>query len=480
MPHPDGRCLQDRAAAPRTELLWADPTPFVQYSSPTPACAVHPFFTPPGDKSAESLGLRAPCKRISRSRRFHRAASNRRWPGVLYLLAVLTLFAATTVVSNARFQFGETDLVFNADLGSGLDAWRSRGTGRATLDPADVPSVRLTHTSGHGDTAVYREFAPDGTLTHLRVSVEARTRQVAKGPKPWNMARLVAAPFDADGAFIPGRPHVLFSETGTRGWRRYDGIFPVGPDVATLKTELQLLQAAGSVGIRNLRVLEASAVPALARVHRMLGVCWAGAIVIALVWLLRHLPKHGLWVCGALTVAVIVLTAPRPQDHVVRPVLLDRFIDAALIAPYLPDFLAPPARPVPPVNVAVPDTAAPPPDAEQRSTLVAAATGAWLKVVDVVRRFDHLDEYMHATLLFAVSIFCVGMAGQGALGLIGAALLVLALISEFLQVFSLGRSFSLGDAGYNLLGVAAGVIVFLATRRLVLLGRPARRFGHRT
>jgi len=361
-----------------------------------------------------------------------------------------------------------------------LDAWRSRGPGRARLGPADVPSVRLTHTSGHGDTAVYREFAPDGTLTHLRVSVEARTRQVTKGPKPWNTARLVAAPFDADGAFISGRPHVLFSEIGTRGWRRYDGIFPVGPDVATLKIELQLLQAAGAVEIRNLRVLEASEVLTLARVHRLLGVCWAGAIVIALFWLLRHLPKHGLWVCGALTVAVIVLTAPRPQDHVVRPVLLDRFIDAALLAPHVPGFLAPPARPGPPVDVAVPETATSPPGAEQRSILVGAATGAWLKVVDVVRRFDHLDEYMHATLLFAVAVFCVGMAGQGALGLVGAALLVLALISEFLQVFSLGRSFSLSDAGYNLLGVAAGVIVFLATRRLVLLGRPARGFGHRT
>ncbi len=405
-----------------------------------------------------------------------RAVRGRLWPVIVFMVSLAALLAATTVISNARFQFGEPDLLYNSDFTSGLDAWRSRGTGQTNLIPAEPPVARLTHRTGYGNTTLTREFAPSRTSSYIRVSAEVRTRNIAKGPNPWNTGRLVAAPFDADGAFIRGRPHVLVSETGTNGWRRHDGIFSVGADVATLKIELQLLQASGVIEVRNLRVQDAFAVPELAAVHRILGVCWVVLILVALIWLLRRLPKRGLWVCGALAVAMLVLTAPRPRDHVVRPVLLGGFIDAAVLEASLGPFqVARHASPQPDVVTARPGSASA--QTRERPAFIGVVYDVWFSTVDLVRRFDHLDEYMHALFLCAVALFCSTIAGHRAVGLIGTALLVLALISEYLQVFSLGRSFSVADAGFNLIGVAAGMAVYLLGRQVALLARPARRYG---
>jgi len=411
-------------------------------------------------------------------RRGSRAVRTRTWPGILFVASVVVLLVATTVVSNARFQFGEADLLHNSDFTSGLDAWRSQGPGRATLRAADMPVVRLTQPSGRGNARFSGEFAPWPSTSHVRVSAELRTRDVAKGPNPWNTGRLVVTPFDADGAFIRGRPHVLFSETGTNGWRRYDGIFPIGADVATMKIELQLLQASGAIEVRDLHVQEAFVVPELAAIHRLLGACWALLILVALIWLAKRLPKRGLWVCGALAVAMLVLTAPRPRDHVVRPVLLGGFIDAADLEAFLGPFQAAPER-AHPQNTAIasPPTSAPV-QTPKRPGFVEAVNDGWLAIVDLVRRYDHLDEYMHALFLCAVAVFCSAIAGYRAAGLVGTALLVLALVSEYLQVFSLGRSFSVGDAGFNLVGIAAGFALYLLGRRVILMARPAGAFGH--
>ena len=85
-------------------------------------------------------------------------------------------------------------------------------------------------------------------------------------------------------------------------------------------------------------------------------------------------------------------------------------------------------------------------------------------MIDVVRRLDHLDEYVHTLFLLSIAVLCVSIAGSDAIGLVAGALVALALVTEFLQVFSLGRTFSLGDLGYNLVGVVAGMALYFGAR----------------
>ncbi len=394
------------------------------------------------------------------------------WQAAIFVAAAVALLASTTVVSNARFQFGETAVLHNTDFRDGLTAWRQNTPDQIRLEAGDPPVVRLEHRARPGSARLSQELAPGPRLSYVRVTANARVEDVAIGTKPWHTARIVAAPFDADGNYIPGRPHVLLSETGTGGWHRHDAVFPIGGDVATISVELQLLAKAGAMEVSGIRVQEAFEMPGFAAIHRALGVGWAVLVFVALVWLSRRLPKRGLWVCIALAIAVIVLTAPRPRDHVIRPVLIDRFIDAAALKPYLPSLGSEQAPARAPRQTPAPEAAPAAGEAEPGGQAEVLET--WNQIVEWIRQFDHLDEYMHALFLFLVAFVCLAIAGLDGIALVGAALVVLALVSEFLQVFSLGRSFSLGDAGYNLIGVAAGLALYLLGRRAVLLTRPSR------
>ena len=90
----------------------------------------------------------------------------------------------------------------------------------------------------------------------------------------------------------------------------------------------------------------------------------------------------------------------------------------------------------------------------------------WLTPLDVVNKYHLSDKSLHFAMFFlaAAAVFFTLMPHHKNPLILTGPLFSLALLAEGLQIFDTTRTVSLADFAFNVLGIAAGIGVFMIWR----------------
>jgi len=384
----------------------------------------------------------------------------------LLAAAVIALIIGTAFLSNSQFAAAGSSILRNADFSRGFDSWTKGRNASVSVDPAD--GLRISHPAGDQTSTIVRQDVrvPHGTR-FMRMRADFRYADVVQGDKPWHEARLVLVPLNGDREPIWGHPHLLVSEDGTGGWSHHEGIFPLPPDTEYVRAAAQLLDTTGRLEVRNWEVHAVAEHPLARQAQIGLMIAWGMLFIAATVWLATHLPRHRFLAGAFVLAAVAILLLPKPADNVIRPVLLDHFLEFEVFSPGEADLQQPPPdQPGPPATVDPAPTSA-------AAALLSDLRSRWIQLLEPLRVLDDYDWLQHALLLFGLSLAVLAFAGSAAWLPAAAFLAGFAALAEFLQIFVPGRTFSVSDMGFNLLGVAMALAVFAVLRLVRRNRRPA-------
>ncbi|MBM4156859.1 MAG: hypothetical protein FJ221_17800 [Lentisphaerae bacterium] len=350
--------------------------------------------------------------------------------------------------------------VFRTHLPSGPDivpdraTWKGAGAPGVEFGDEDGrPVVRLTAASNASASV---EF-PVASVSGID-AFEVRARCAAEGLRPgrhrYQVGRVLLAFVDAQGKSRWNWPHVAGTTKGTRGWAAVWRRFVVPPDAVSARVILANQGSAGVLAVRDLSVVPVALNPRVPLVFAAWGAVWIVGVGLAVRRLrLVSRPRGRAVLAAALAVLAGMLVPERAIAAVGTGV---RNVTRAVRGPAEPRAVAvqgpstggAPAAVAPPAMAgsrapsASPEGAAPPVDLHKAGHL---AVFAWLAAV--------------ASGCFRIRLVRAPGAAAGLGGLV-----LFAFAAEQLQWLTLTRSAALADVGYNLIGIAAGLLLAEAWR----------------
>lgn len=193
-------------------------------------------------------------KKRSRSR----ARGDRSWllPAALALFSILlVLLTAATFLLMPRYNILGEPLIADPAFDDGLASWSQEGL--ISTDP-DVPAeVVLESISASSRTYLVRDIAlpPDDTLLILEARV--RGEDVVLGPNIWDSARIYLAQIGTDGKPNWKVNHNLFNISGTTDIRNYRQAFSMPSEVEIARLAIELKNATGTLTVSRLELIVA-------------------------------------------------------------------------------------------------------------------------------------------------------------------------------------------------------------------------------
>lgn len=230
---------------------------------------------------------------------------------VILLLCSASLAAFT---SSARYETDRSEILPNQSWDSGVSHWQRTRHGVDLIRTDSIPTVVLTVGGGQRFAVLSQRIADPRRFKHIRIRVEAKLEDVLLGAEGWQQAGVMLRSFDRAGQRLWYWPYEVFASTGTSDWRRYDAVIPVGAEVAAMRL---FLYHAGISGKLSLRALEIDAVSEAGwfkttRLALIVLWCLAGAWVLVplIFWRVRDLKGR---VCLLLGIAILVAgLTPQP------------------------------------------------------------------------------------------------------------------------------------------------------------------------
>jgi len=230
---------------------------------------------------------------------------------VILLLCSASLAAFT---SSARYETDRSEILPNQSWDSRVSHWQRTRHGVDLIRTDSIPTVVLTVGGGQRFAVLSQRIADPRRFKHIRIRVEAKLEDVLLGAEGWQQAGVMLRSFDRAGQRLWYWPYEVFASTGTSDWRRYDAVIPVGAEVAAMRL---FLYHAGISGKLSLRALEIDAVSEAGwfkttRLALIVLWCLAGAWVLVplIFWRVRDLKGR---VCLLLGIAILVAgLTPQP------------------------------------------------------------------------------------------------------------------------------------------------------------------------
>ena len=392
------------------------------------------------------------------------------------VLATLVLCAATLVLFHGDFQYQTVaaELLPNLGFEDGFAHWEAASRG-VDLTVAEQPTAVLTVGAGALLPLLTRSLPDPQRFDHLRVAAEVETRRLEPGDEPWERGGVVFHSYGPDGSRLSYWPSAVGLVAGTADWRRYETVFPVSEEAASMRLFIFAGGTSGAMAVRDVALEALDEAAWFATAERVALMLWVGMVLWAALPLLRRGERREaryLTLVVAMAIAAGLL-APQPQlSNTVAAVgeralrhAADVFdIDGAGAVIFQPATAT--------ASAAETGTLAPAAarrDAAERVRLILPLNpekgdGKLFGVShDLIA---HL--FLHA--LFAVVVArAFPMVPWSALVVY---LLTIAAASEVMQVFSLTRSVQLGDGALNMAGVLIGLTAFAVGRRVIgRLGR---------
>ncbi|MDP6515682.1 MAG: VanZ family protein [Alphaproteobacteria bacterium] len=386
----------------------------------------------------------------------------------LKILAALLLSLATQLLfgADARFKPESQDLLPNLDFNQGFRHWT--GTpGGVGLRPGE-PSVAMLAVRGKvTEPRIMQTLASPRDHTHIRVAADIKVQEVVPGPSLLSRAGIILRSFGDRGQRLWYRPETVALTTGTADWRRYDTVIPVADEAVVMRLFVYLGGLSGAMAVRRLTVESVSEAEWFKTARIALIVLWLAAggwIVVPLAVFNRPSLIRVLALLVGLGILAAVLS-PQPffrqfkgtvvsaAHHVVTAAFLER-------EPELAQRRGGGDRGDHGETEAKRDRA----PSDDREAPGPAVSIHWLEPWPAAKRLIGLQGLGH---MFAYTAFAALMfqAFQDTpwRNLI-VYLLIAALATEVLQIFTVTRSVTVVDGALNGIGVILGFGVHLLGR----------------
>ncbi len=168
------------------------------------------------------------------------------------LSGLLVLLTAIVFFLMPRYDVVGAPLLADPAFGSELDGWRQAGS--IVTDPDDASRILLESVDPADRTFLYKDLAlPSGDLMlELRASV--RSEGVAPGPEIWDRARIYLAQLDPQGQPRWEEDHVLFDIDGTTEVRNYRRTFAMPAEVTVARLGIELKNATGRLSVADIQL----------------------------------------------------------------------------------------------------------------------------------------------------------------------------------------------------------------------------------
>ena len=216
---------------------------------------------------------------------------------VLLLIATLALFSYLP-----RYEPVAGELLDNATFAQGLKHWRTYGGTGATATPSG--QLVLNNDDGSRALGVHQSVTPPFGSNLLMLSADISIEQVQSGAKPWHRARLYLGQRLADAEVPADATHtVLFGGAGNIAWAPYSAPIRIDDETAKVFVVAQLLNATGTMRIRNLRL-----VPVIERSDfQILAWVLLGAWALAAIWIARGFLRNTETAFGRVSFCVVAV-----------------------------------------------------------------------------------------------------------------------------------------------------------------------------
>lgn len=173
--------------------------------------------------------------------------------GVLALLSVLlVVLTAATFLLMPRYDTLGDPLVADPAFTEGLIDWQQAGL--ISVDKDDPAQVQLESINPGTRTFLLRDIALPSGETMLILRAQVQGNDVVPGPELWDSARIYLAQLDADGEPDWKADHNLFTLNGTTDVRNYRRAFTIPADVARARLGIEMKNATGSLSVSKLEL----------------------------------------------------------------------------------------------------------------------------------------------------------------------------------------------------------------------------------
>lgn len=163
----------------------------------------------------------------------------------LFSIATICLFNVYP-----RYQLIGNELLHNPTMESGVEGWSNSPTKTGRTIALDG-GVRLVATVPGWLEIKQSVERPFSNTFLLRLACDVKTIDVVGGGQPWETARIVLLSYDQNGRPLYERPHNLVARKGSSEWKPVSRTFPIGDDVASLEVAAQLIQSTGELWLRS-------------------------------------------------------------------------------------------------------------------------------------------------------------------------------------------------------------------------------------
>jgi hypothetical protein len=193
------------------------------------------------------------------------------------LLSLATFCSGTYIIQHRDIS---QQLLSNADFSDGLNKWEFNKDVAASIvvqkntialnSPGTTTSVKLYQTVTE----------PMGGKT-VRLCALLRTKEVIKGEKTWNKARLLLVQY-SNGKSLQNVPHKVASLDGTQDWQEVNQTFTIEPNCTEFKVILLLSRCSGTLFVKNLRLHQVEDTLSYTWTRRLLGIAWPFFVLLLL------------------------------------------------------------------------------------------------------------------------------------------------------------------------------------------------------
>lgn len=183
------------------------------------------------------------------------ASANQGWGrlGVLALLSLLLVaLTGATFLLLPRYEVLGDPLIADPAFEPGLIDWQQAGL--VSQEPGGPARVTLESLNQETRTFLVRDIAlpPGDTMVILRAQVQGY--DVVTGPEVWDSARIYLAQLDADGKPDWKEDHNLFTLNGTTDVRNYRRAFSIPAEVDVARLGIEMKNATGRLTVGGLEL----------------------------------------------------------------------------------------------------------------------------------------------------------------------------------------------------------------------------------
>jgi VanZ like family len=186
------------------------------------------------------------------------------------LLALLTI---ATFAYLPRYEAAGRPILDNADFREGFRDWQLEGL--VSLDESELGHATLQNRDHARAVWLRRTIELPPGRTSLRLRADIATSRVERGEKPWHTARVYLVPQTLDGTQLWDQPNRLVELIGTTSRRHYEMVFEVPAMIPAVALGIDLAYATGRLEIADLELAIVDERPQFRLVAALLVCGWS-------------------------------------------------------------------------------------------------------------------------------------------------------------------------------------------------------------